>query len=145
MSSLQTQAALVVAAFDLKVVQLLRDAIRTADLSSAANNVGAVPAATLEPRRHIHADPVYEPRVHIHPAPIYQARPVIHQKPRVELEAIAGWRAFSPIKPMHGENPIQPPWKVLPWENAVQPRQTVKIHLIHTDVVHKGTVLDLFV
>jgi hypothetical protein len=43
------------------------------------------------------------------------------------------------------QNPIQPPWKVLPWANAPQPRQTIKVHLHRTDVIRKGSVLDLFV
>jgi hypothetical protein len=46
---------------------------------------------------------------------------------------------------MKSTNPIQPPWAVMPWENPPQPRQTVKVHPHHTDVIHKGTLLDLFV
>jgi hypothetical protein len=143
-SSLQAEASLIVAAFDLNVVQLLRDAIRTADLSQAGQGNAGSPAAVFEPRLHIHPTPVYEPRVHYHPTPTYEARPVIHPQPRVEQRELACSCECKPA-PMNLENPIQPPWKILPWENAVQPRQTVKVHLIHTDLVHKGTVLDLFV
>jgi hypothetical protein len=143
-SSLQTEASLIVAAFDLKVVQLLRDAIRTADLSQAGKGSSNSPAAIFEQRPHIHPTPIYEPRPHVHPTPVYEARPVIHPHPRVEQVELGCCQTCLPT-PMKLENPIQPPWKILPWENAVQPRQTVKIHLIHTDVVHKGTVLDLFV
>jgi hypothetical protein len=144
-SSLQTEASLIVAAFDLKVVQLLTQAIRTADLSGAAERAGNTPAAIFEQRPHIHPTPVYEIRPHIHPTPYYEPRPVIHPHPRVEQMNLACPDRPAPLSPMNLENPIQPPWKILPWQNTPQSRQTVKIHLIRTDVVHKGTVLDLFV
>jgi hypothetical protein len=144
-SSLQTEASLIVAAFDLKVVQLLVQAIQNADQAGAAERSGNIPAATYEPRLHIHPTPVYENRPHIHPTPYYEPRPVIHPHPRVEQMNLACPDRPAPLPPMNLENPIQPPWKILPWQNSPQPRQTVKIHLIRTDVDHKGTVLDLFV
>jgi len=143
-SSLQTQASLIVATFDLAVTQSLIKAIRTADQSQQGKGGVNSPAAVFEPRPHIHPTPVYEPRPHYHPTPTYAPRPVIHPHPRGEQMDLSCPHTCTP-PPMKQEYSIQPPWKVLPWENTVQPRQTVKIHLIHTDVVHKGTVLDLFV
>ena len=146
-TSLQTEASLIVATMDLSVVQLLRQAIRTADLSSAINQQSAAPASSLrvEPRRRIHPEPVIEPRTHVHPSPTYEPRPVIRRHARVGLEGRVCGTEVPQACPMKLGNPIQPPWRILPWENPVQTRQTVKIHLIHTDVINKGTLLDLFV
>ena len=144
MSSLQVQASLIVATFELNVVNSLIKAMRTADQSQQGQGGVSSPAAIFEHRPHIHPTPVYEPRPHLHPTPEYAPRPVIHPHPRVEQMDLSRPPQCT-LPPMKTQNPIQAPWKVLPWENAVQPRQTVKVHLIHTDVVHKGTVLDLFV
>lgn len=146
MTSLQSEASLIVAAMDLSLVRTLRQAIRTADLSQAAYNQQRTgPAAIYEPRQHIHPEPLYEPRPHIYPSPRYEARPIIHVHPRVEQQALdcpLKTPAPAASKP---ENPTQPPWKVLPWENPLQPCQPIKVHPHHTDLTHKGMMLDLFV
>ena len=143
-SDLQTQASLIVATMELSVVKLLRGAIRTADLSGQRQDL-LIPAPTIESRRHLTPEPVVEPRRHIRPAAIYEPSRIEHQHPRVERTALACPCPPPPPVPMKSMNPIQPPWKVLPWEKAPQPRQTVKVHRHHTDVIRKGSVLDLFV
>ncbi len=129
---------------ELSVVQLIRQAIRTADLSSAAAG-GQVGSAVIEPRRHLQPEPQIEPRQHFHPTPVYERRPVIHPQPRVEQLALASPPEIPTPHITRPENPIQPPWKVLPWENPSQSRQTIKIVVHRTDVTHKGMMLDLFV
>lgn len=150
MSDLSTTASLIVATMDLSVVRLLRQAIRTADLSSGNGGDSFTPSATIEPRPHIHPEPLIEPRPHVHPEPVYTRRPVIHPHPRVEQANLAcPSQTLTPPLRIKLQNPIQPPWRVLPWSdaraNAPQPRQTVKVHLHRTDVIRKGSVLDLFV
>ena len=80
-TTFQDVAALAVALSDLKVVQLLRDAIRTADLSGGKVCCDGAVARRLddcyEARRHIHPEPKYENRVVYHPTPRYLPRPVI--------------------------------------------------------------------
>lgn len=148
MTSLQTEASLIVATMDLAVVQMLRQAIRTADLSQAGSggsSFAAGAAATYEPRRHIHPEPLYEPRPRIHPLPRYEARPIIHVHPRIEQQALDCPRQTPVSAASKPENSIQPPWKMLPQENPLQPCQPIKVHRHHTDVTHKGMMLDLFV
>jgi hypothetical protein len=146
-SSLQTQAELIVASFDLKVVQLIRGAMRAADLQGQRDAL-MVPAPTIEPRPHLHPDEVVEPRRHIHPAPVYDNPQLIHQKARVALEPNDSTHSIpqsSDAPPAKTSSPIQPPWKVLPWPQPISSRQTVKVHRLHTDVSHRGAMLDLFV
>jgi hypothetical protein len=126
------------------MVDSVLGAMHRADAAEQAKGAWCSPAAIYDHRPHIYPTPVYEPRPHRHPTPVYASRPVIHPHPRVEQLNLSC--PLAPTPPPKASEPfIQAPWKVLPWENTVQPRQTVKIHLIHTDVVHKGTVLDLFV
>jgi hypothetical protein len=125
-------------------VESVLGAMHRADAAQAAKNAGCSPAAIFEPRLHIQPTPVYCPRPHYHPTVSYTPRPVVHPHPRVEQKDLCGQREL-PSPPKSPQPFIQAPWKILPWENTCQPRQTVKVHLIHTDVVHKGTVLDLFV
>jgi hypothetical protein len=41
-------------------------------------------------------------------------------------------------------NPIEPPWKVRPWEQPVPMKLEVKVVRIHPDIVHKGSLIDFF-
>src|SRR5206468_1022474 len=141
-----TQADLVVATMDLSVVRMVRQAIRVADLSSQRGCDTFECRGIIEHRRHFHPEPVIEPRRHIHPEPVYERRPVIRPHPRVEQQMlVCPCESQAPAPPMQLNNPIQPPWRTLPWTNPPQPRQTVKVHLHRTDVICKGSVLDLFV
>src|SRR5689334_3232243 len=78
--SLESNIALVVASLDLKLVQLLRDAIRTTDIAGARENGShaIAPEPEFLPRRHLTPTPVIEPRRHFHPETHYEARPIIH-------------------------------------------------------------------
>jgi len=146
-SSLQTQAELIVAGFELKVVQLVRGAMLAADLQGQRDAL-RVPAPTIEPRPHLHPDVVVEPRQHLRPAPVYENPQIIRQKVRVALQPIDCTHAIpqsADATPTKTTSPIQPPWKVLPWPQPISSRQTVKVHRLHTDVSHRGAMLDLFV
>jgi hypothetical protein len=158
-SGLLSNAALIVATAQLEVTTLLISAMRTADLASRPTNspfdVGAPdrngPAAIVDFR---HSTCCHEVRPNCsykinkntrsildspYPANTGPTRPAL--QPNIPRAA----ELCHPLSVSPTESPIQPPWKVLPWENPPQPLQTVKIHSHPTDVVQKGMLLDLFV
>ena len=140
----------IVAALDLKEVQLLVRAMRNADAQAARSRGGLSqqPAATtLSP-----TEPAarFEPRPVIHPTPRYEPRPVIHPKPRIEpCELNQCCRPPAPppivVEKVPAELPLQPPWKTLPWENPPQPAPKVKLACYHPDIIRKGLLLDSFI
>ena len=148
--SLQSSASLIVASFDLKLVQLLRGAIRAADAASgkAAPIAFIGPAPTFAARRLLsrevlHPEPRFEPRPVIHPTPRFLPRPVIHLTPRFEPPPSCA--PVTPEVPPRCGHGLPPPWKVPVWNMPVEPKVTIKrvIHL--TDVHSKGSLLDLFI
>ena len=152
--------SLLVAALDLQLVRLLRQATAD-DGCRPATPLG--PAPSPAPRLHLRPEPVIEPRLHIRPAPRIAPRPV--------LDAAAPGRAAAapPIPPEgdgtcfpiytcprpHGCSPVQPPWRVLPWKDGdpdadvcgrspLQNLQKIKPAPRPIDTVHKGTLIDVF-
>ena len=142
MASLESTALLLAAAADLSVVRLIRDAIRTADLSAgaAAGHCDCIghPADRYEPRPVVHPTPHYDPRPVLHPTPFIAARPVLHPTPRVEPE--------PPIQgaPTHKPFAVQPPWKTLPFPAAEHAPAKVKVVVKPPDTHHKGLLIDFF-
>jgi hypothetical protein len=142
---LESNIALVVASLDLKLVQLLRDAIRTTDIAGARANGRHIidPEPEFLPRRHLTPTPVIESRPRIHPEPRYEARPVIHPEPRIVPPP-------PPICPPPEtvshltKSPFVPPWKVMPWENPPQPALKIKLIKLRPDIVTKGSLIDCF-
>lgn len=154
MSSLQVQADLVAAVLDLELVRLLRQAIRVADLSGhkACDILGPGDCHDecdrYEPCHHVCPEPKYEPRRHIHPTPVIEPRKVLHPAPRVveseqELSCPAECDAECP-RP-GSESPIQPPWKVLPWQEPAKPAVKIKVVRYRPDIIHKGSLIDFFI
>jgi hypothetical protein len=142
---LDSNISLLVASLDLKVVQLLRDAIRTADLSSGGGGgTGVAPESDFLPRRHYEPTPEIEPRRHFHPTPCYEARPVIHPQARVEAAPLIIYPVVEPDMPEKSMCPFVPPWKVMPWENPPQPLLKVKLIKSKPDTVRKGLLIDCF-
>src|SRR3954454_16142638 len=142
---LESNIALVVASLDLKLVQLLRDAIRTTDIAGARANGRHLiePEPEFLPRRHLTPTPVIEPRPHIHPEPRYEARPVIHPEPRCVPPPPPICPAPEPISHLT-KSPFVPPWKVMPWENPPQPALKIKVIKLRPDIVTKGSLIDCF-
>ena len=149
---LDTVASLIVAAFDLKEVQLVRDAIRTADISSgrpqAATALGPAPDC-FERRCHLHPEPKIEPRRHIHPEPRIEPRRVIHPVDRYEPiserdRVLVEVECYTPPSKKHV---IQPPWMVLPWEEKHDcvPAPKIKVVVKPPDIAHKGSLIDFFI
>jgi len=99
-STLAANVGLIVAALDLNKVQLLRGAMRAADIASgraqAVSGLGPAPTPPpsqlvrepqFEPRRVIYPEPRYEPRPVIHPTPLKEYLPPIRVKADVQVEA----------------------------------------------------------
>jgi len=53
------------------------------------------------------------------------------------------FECYKPCK----RSPIEPPWKVLPWEEAPCPAPPPKIKVVPPppDVIHKGSLIDFFI
>jgi hypothetical protein len=138
--------ALLVAASGLIEVQDVIGAIRAADAESKQAVLGREPR--IEPRQVIHPDPRYEPRPVIHPMPRYEARPIYHLRPRFEPpDTSCGCANASPdtvVQKADCEQPMEPPWKTVPWKNPPPPALKVKLTPPHPDICHKGLMLDFF-
>lgn len=142
---LDSNVTLLVAALDLKLVQLVRGAMRAADEAGAKELGGLVREPEFRPRQIIHPEPRYEQRPVIHPEPRYEARPVIHPTPRVVEPPPAVCSPCPEHKPRITPSPFVPPWKVLPWENPPQPLLKVKVIKLKPDIVRKGSLIDCFI
>ena len=143
MSALDSTVSLLVASLDLKLVQLIRDAIRTTDLSGGAGRNGIIAEPEFLPRRHLEPTPEIEPRRHYHPEPVYVTRPVIHPQARVEPAP----PIIYPEVQSHARKstyPFTPAWKMMPWENPPQPLLKVKLIKSKPDTERKGSLIDCF-
>lgn len=143
-SALDSTISLLVASLDLKLVQLIRDAIRVTDISGAANRHGIIPEPEFLPRRHYEPTPEIEPRRHYHPTPVYEARPVIHPCPRVEPAPPIIYPEVQQDKPRKSLSPLPAPWQTPLWENPPQPLLKVKLIKSKPDTVTKGSLIDCF-
>lgn len=142
---LEALASLVVATSELKLVELIRDAIRTADLSSAkaagapANECPPCPCDRFE------SEPVFEPRLHFRSTPVYKPPQIFHAAPR--YEPAPPCPAPPPCCEHHKAIPnyIQPPWAILPWQNPPQLPAHIKVVVHRPDIVNKGSLIDFFI
>lgn len=137
---------LLVAALQLKEVQLLRAAMRAADQQGKQGGTLPGPAPTPEPRPRVRPEPLYLPREVIHPTPRYEPRPVIHLTPRIET-----CRCSCPpappvvIRQEPGELPLKAPWQTPAWAIPPQPSPKIKLARYHPDIPAKGVLLDYFI
>jgi hypothetical protein len=132
----------IVAALDLKLVRLLREAMRGAD---AAAGKGPLGTARRVLARRVEPEPRIEPRHVIRPEPRFEPRPVVHPEPKLPAAPAPTAPPLEPEKPCKTESPIRPPWKVLPWQTPVQPAPKVKLIIRRPDIVSKGSLLDFFI
>ena len=131
---------MVVASLDLKLVQLLRQAMQ--GVPGAAGTT-ITPANRIEPRPVVHPAPRIEPRPTIHPAPHFEDR-LVYRPNRIE-PSLAISAPTDPELPRTAKSPIQPPWKILPWQNPPPPQPKLKIVFKPPDLLAKGTIFDVFV
>lgn len=144
--------SLIIATAELSVVRAITGAIN-ANLPKTGP-LGTIPQAANPhiPRPHpkFDTDPQPQPETHpVHqtPAPCFEPRLTIHPLSRIEpsltQSVINSDSEASVSKEQH--NPIQPPWKVLPWPQEDRIIIEPKVYPQTVDLIHKGTLLDLFV
>ena len=146
MVSLASNSDLIIAASDLRVVQLIRQAMRAADASQA--RAGRRHDEDRDDCHRRAQEDRFAPRPVIHPTPRYEPRPVIHPTPRIEPR----WRSPEVIvvsppasPPIAKERPLPAPWMpgFIPRPAWSAPR--VKIAPLYPDKTAKGAVLDVFI
>jgi len=155
-SNLADTASLLAATLDLKLVESLIDAIRTADITTAAElgnrscAAASGPAPCIQPATCINPAPVVEPRINYHPEPYFEPRPVYYYcaapfqgscRAPVEVKV----ECVGPARVPDCELPFQPPWKVLPWQNPPPVILKVKVVGHRPDEAQKGRMIDLFI
>ncbi len=133
-------ASLIVAALDL---QLVRTLTRSIARNAICPLLGPCDRLTLRSRLRAELRDRFLPREVIVPEPRFTPRPVIHPTPRFEPRPVE--RPAEPEQPVRLNNPIDPPWKVLAHEIPLQPAPRVKVNIHRPDVIHKGTLIDLFI
>lgn len=150
---LAATSSLLIAALDLKLVQDVIGAMRAADAAeeAAVQNPLAPPAAC-------------DCSNHIHPCPVYQNPQVVRYEPCDEAcekaPIICHWTAPIEAKPRLAliepvaEKPshvtpnrwiITPPWAILPWQQPAPAPAQVKVVRYTTDIVNKGSLIDVFI
>ncbi len=151
---LESSVGLIVASLDLRLVRLVRAAMHPNNGSQGPGGPDRliVPAPNVAPRQRPHAEPAVEPRPRVRPEPVFEPRAVL----RPVNEASIGRGDVCVIVEVEkadatsGGSPIEPPWKVLPWENPPAPRfarpvQKVKVVNGRPDIISSGTLIDLFI
>jgi hypothetical protein len=142
-------ANLVTSVLDLNLVRSLRAAIRSADLASGKRfpvaAIGPSPSV-ISPSLGFRSDASVsagniasaksiEPDAHFLP------KRVIKPEDRVIDPLLI---PIHPEQPDRVDHPLQPPWKVLPWEQKNVVEVVIKRPLLRVDKAHKGTLIDLF-
>ena len=149
---LESSVGLVVAALDLKLVRLVRAAMQGG--AGPAGGLGGTvhPAPVIEPRRRIEPDPVIEPRPHVRPEPEFTPRQRLGGGGlRCDCYQQSAPTSAEPVeKVSRSTSPIEPPWKVLPWElpldsHRVRPLRKIKVIQPPPDMQCKGSLIDLFI
>jgi hypothetical protein len=146
---------LIVAGLDLQLVRFLRQAIRSADLSSGK----ALPVHPLGPaptfsgggtRARVEPEPRFDPRPVIEPTPRFEPRRWLrpHDAACPKPPAPPEPAVVEPEVPRADRSPIEPPWKVLPAPEPsapAQPSPKVKPAVQRPDLYLRGTMLDIFI
>ena len=134
---------LLTATLDLQLVKLLRAATAD-DAAMAADTRRAVqPAPEILPRKRIQPQPIIEPRQRIEPTPRFEPRPVAERAPAEVCSLPPTPDRCHAVS--YSKTPIEPPWKVLPWENPSQPAPKVKVVIHRPDIGTKGSLIDFFI
>jgi hypothetical protein len=141
--------SLVVAALDLELVRLVRAAMRT---DGAGSGRVIHPEPVVEPRKRVEPEPEIEPRKRFHPEPAFEPRK--KHRPEDVGSCCAACVSAAPVesaeKVSHSPSPVEPPWKVLPWDERLRsmpprPVRRIKVVQVRPDIQCKGSVIDLFI
>jgi hypothetical protein len=146
-SDLSNNVSLLVANLDLRLVQMLRQAMRTADISAAASAGAGHAVVDHSPARAATRTILKVEKEKI-PAATFEPCPKNHAHPR--LAELQPYTQTRPVLPMDSKFTIQAPWKVLPWPKQIRPTLPPGQHVIkngayRADESSVGRMLDLFV
>jgi len=146
---LDSHVSLVVAALDLELVRLVRAAMRG---NGGCDGKVIHPEPRIEPRKRVEPEPKIEPRKRIHPEPAFEPRK--RHRPEDVGSCCAACVSAAPVESVekvpHPPCPIEPPWKVLPWDERMRsapprPVRRIKAFRVRPDIQCKGSVIDLFI
>ena len=146
---LDSHVSLVVAALDLELVRLVRAAMRG---DCRCDGKVIHPEPRIEPRKRIEPEPRIEPRKRIEPTPVFEPRKK-HRQDEVG-SCCAACVSAAPVESVekvpHPPCPVEPPWKVLPWDERVRSApvravRRIKVLRVRPDIQSKGSVIDLFI
>jgi len=138
---------IVAAKLQLDVVSLLVDAMRAVDRSAPplghdreleCDRQCRRDEFCFAPRQVIHRDPIYARRQVIHPDPQYDHPLHVQVPPPAKLVEVI-------VEKSPNTQPLDPPWKSLPWENPAQISRKIKTARYRPDIPHKGMLLDCFI
>ena len=150
---LESSVGLVVAALDLKLVRLVRAAMQPGVGPAGAVGGTIRPTPVIEPRRRIEPEPVIEPRQKYRPEPVFEPRQRLGGC-GLRCDCAGETAPAAPAEPVEkgsrSVSPIEPPWRVLPWEqppesHRVRPLRKIKVIPPRPDIHCKGSVIDIFI
>jgi hypothetical protein len=148
--SLSSAATLLVAELDLKLVQSILSAIRTADIESAAEKKPPLPGTERPaylPRGCDQAELRCDSRVDhsnqmVPQNVIYTARPCrpVQAMPVVIETVIVEKKSNDDLC-----SPLRAPWEQPVWNTPTTPPAKIKINRYQPDIHHIGTMIDYFI
>jgi hypothetical protein len=146
-SDLSNNVSLLVAGLDLSLVRLLRQAMRTADISAAASAGSGHAVVDHSPARAAVRRVLKVEKEKV-PAATFEPCDKSYAHPR--LTELQPYTQTRPVLPVDSKFTIQAPWKVLPWPKAVRPtlppgQKVIKTGGNLTDENSVGRMLDLFI
>ena len=145
------QASVIVAAAGLNMIQLLRSAMRTADMTVAGQNHAA--GVPHPPQGHaVIGDHYRESEEHriSHPRRPIARGEVVYRRERVAPATSQSRRAVvnscpTGSQPVHQPITLQQPWQVLPWPKHASAACHFKPAAAQPDIFDKGMFIDMFV
>jgi hypothetical protein len=147
--SIASTTSLLVASLDLVLVQDVIGAIRAADAAEGAGKTFPLnPAPAIESPRHIHPDPIdAHSRSFFNRERECEAPAAVCLHPYIERSnaRLALIESSDKPRPSHPNSSIQPPWAMLPYQIPARPPAQIKIVTYRTDILTKGTLLDVFI
>jgi hypothetical protein len=150
--SLSSSVNLIVATLDLAEVQLVTQAIRTADLTTAAQIGGRLgvtvgPAATFERSAVLHDGCCIEAHHAVYTANAVRPCFAPQREVKARCEPFADQDSAPTVTVHAPPSPIQPPWETLPWPvtNPSSSSKVIKLIMRQSDNRFSGTILDCFI
>jgi hypothetical protein len=141
---LSSEASLIVASSDLRIVQLIRQAIVAADIQTARTFGRSQVRTDIAARRRIECGPCCDEQRQVeHLPPKIEPPDTIHLKSRVIVDSPAPEKQANPRVPITA--PFLPPWKMLPWKIPPHKPAVIKKLVQQIDIKNKGSLIDLFI